>query len=86
MKRDDVIRLARECGFQNPWEKLVGCGGAWVGDTAVLERFYDAAFHDGAEAEREACARLAERYDDLDTSGYDTAHSIANAIRARGEK
>ena len=70
MSREDVIRLAREIG-------IVGYG-------VDLCAFYDAAFKAGAEAEREDVARLAERYDDLDTSGYDTAHSIAKAIRARG--
>lgn len=42
-----------------------------------MEAFYDAAFKAGAEAEREACAKLADYYDDV---------IIAKAIRARGEK
>lgn len=36
-------------------------------------------------AEREACAKEAEEHDATDTSGYDTAHSIAASIRARSQ-
>jgi len=83
MTREEVIQLARECGFQNPWEKLVGCGGAWVGENAVLERFYYAAFRAGAEAEREACTKVC---DSVSHENPMTAGDCADAIRARGEK
>ena len=46
-----------------------------------MEAFYDAAFKAGAEAEREACAKVF----DGPVWSYDY-REIAAAIRARGEK
>jgi hypothetical protein len=74
MKRDNIIRMAQESGF-NPGK-----------DTDIslseLEQFYAAAYDAGAAAAREACARLCDEW----PNGRDDVCLIAEAIRARGEK
>jgi len=71
MTREDIIKLAKECGN-------------WSGQTVEmndvgLERFAALV----AAAEREACAKLVEQYTGAwDDQGY----ALAQAIRARGEK
>jgi hypothetical protein len=66
MTRDDIIKMAREAGF-NP----VSYTGA---NLELFERFAALV----AAHEREACAKMAE--DGL------IGHTIAKAIRARGEQ
>jgi len=69
--RDDIIKMAREAGF-NP----VSYMGA---NLESFERFAELV----AAREREACAKLAEEpYE----STSEEAHRIASAIRARGEQ
>ena len=57
MNRDEVIRMAREAGFETThwW--------AWYPDgfVAKVERFFQAAYAAGAAAEREACAQILDR-------------------------
>jgi len=70
MTRDEIIRMAREAGFENPMP--LKSGGSVVLPWPIFERFHALA----VAAEREACAKLADACD------YD--EGIAAAIRARG--
>ena len=84
MTREDIIRMAREVGGAdisiNGWT-------SWVGtqSTEYLERFAALV----AAAEREACAKLCEKYTDneggkfIDHEGH--GYECAAAIRARGQ-
>jgi hypothetical protein len=81
MNTEDIIRMAREAGAM--FDHIT-----WVErDLApVFERFFRAAYAAGADAEREACAKVCE---DIDTEyeGEDVlATWCAAAIRARGEQ
>ena len=65
MNRDDIIKLAREAGFQTllPDEHIDGNGGVYVGDDDIaefLERFYRFAHAAGEQAERDRTKRLVE--------------------------
>ena len=84
MNRDDIIRMAREAGFEDfdrwcqhyPQETQRWC--------ERMERF--AAFV--AAAEREACAKVCEDLDfsDWRDRGWDQGtYDCAEAIRARGQ-
>jgi hypothetical protein len=77
MTRDDIIRMAREAGWN--WPE--------VHTTSIedrLERFFKLAYEAGAAAEREACAKVCDDIDPpLDSST--TAMACAAAIRARGQ-
>ena len=66
MTRDDIIRMAREAGI------MPIVLNHWPFE---LERFAQLV----AEAEREACAKVAEESNDFGSS-----YGIAQAIRARG--
>lgn len=85
MTRDDIIRMAREAGFD---ESNAVCAivvrhsnGSWVGIEERLAAFAGLV----AQAEREACATIcdikwmAESYCGL------TARACAEEIRARGD-
>ncbi len=69
MNRDDITRMAREAGF-------VG----FDGDNGSLRRFAALV----AAAEREACAKLCDAFQERDV-GMQPAECAA-AIQARGEK
>ena len=93
MKRDDVIRMAREAGFRepNPHDGCMGLAFDYREGTdtgASLERFAQAAYAAGAAAEREACARVCEHkaaeWAEGETSGRWQSECAA-AIRARGQ-
>jgi len=76
MTRDDIIRMAREAGF----EKVVaihpdGSKTVTVAPVPELEAFATLV----AAAEREACAKLCEAQDEYGWQQY------ADAIRARGQ-
>jgi hypothetical protein len=73
MNREDIIRMAREAGFDVESDEFFNYKPQLVftGIEADLQRFADLV----AAAEREACAQLAEACDDK---------SIALFIRARG--
>ena len=72
MTRDDIIKLAREAGYQHP-DAVGTCEDFAYFD---LERFAALV----AAAEREACAKLCEE------PGWNAANWCAKQIRARGEK
>ena len=71
MTRDDIIRLAREAGFESNSLGMTYTSG-WLPD--LLERFAALV----AEREREACAKVCDEY--IGIGGI-----CAAAIRARGE-
>lgn len=71
MNREDIIRMAREAGI-----------GPVYGYESI-ERFAALVFAAGADAEREACAKVVEDYCGAwDDEGY----ALATAIRARSKQ
>ena len=88
MDRNEVIALAREAGLLT-----IGTADGSVavytwpkGITEELERFAALAYAAGADAEREACAKVCE--DMCTVNGYErdlALVSVATAIRARKE-
>ena len=78
MTREDIIKLAREAGFEQLGPDIED----WVCFTEEIERFAALV----AAAEREACAKVCE---DEDVAPTDDAvgvqQCIAAAIRARGQ-
>lgn len=81
MTRDDIVRIAREAGFETGTalcEVVVRhSNGSWVGINAELIEFADLV----AAAEREACAEIADEYEYQLVAG-----SCARDIRARGNQ
>lgn len=80
MTRDDIVRMARECG----WGKA-GRGMEYPVLIGRLERFAALV----AAAEREACAEILFNYaerDDLSDSDQSLLKHLFELIRARGEK
>jgi len=82
MTRDDIIRMAQEAGFAV--RKFGDKDQVMEGDnyhiqTDEIERFAALV----AAAEREACAKLCEEYDD--GRHANRADLCADAIRARGQ-
>lgn len=76
MTRDDIIRMAREAGF----EELGSRADDWVCFGDEIERFANLV----AAAERSACAQVCEEFEE--DMGHGIPQRCANAIRARGEK
>ena len=86
MSREDVIQLARDVADKDKVDPIHGDPPFVVLTPEELERFYEAAFKAGAEAEREAC-----EHDIEDCRGGDDSAEYSNgigtalaAIRARG--
>ena len=73
MTQEDIIRMAREAGFCREHINTWMCTGEDIKNFAALV----------ADAEREACARLAEEW--LGPPIRDKEFYIAAAIRARGQ-
>ena len=72
MTRDDIIRMAKEADLWLTSDERI----------AAVVRFAELV----AAAEREACAKVCEAYDDDGGSGEAWAQRFAQVIRARGEK
>ena len=84
MKREDIIRMAREAGATKVDAEDPQC---WVGaiafETDELERFAALV----AAAEREACAKVCETHAAANTSWTKAAvKDCADAIRARSNE
>jgi len=82
MNREDLIRMAREAGFAEPYHPIVenGIVQPWSASQEALERFAALV----AAHEREACAKVCDaRYICLEDI---EARACAAAIRARGEQ
>ena len=77
MTKDEIIRMAREAGFER-LGTYASFGEDWVAFTESLERFANLA----AAAEREACAKVCDEFQARDV-GMQPAE-CAGAIRARG--
>ena len=98
MERDDIIRMAKEAGFELDccsleWHSRIRRFAALVAaekdkQIAFLKDSHDAirelAYKTGAEEEREACAQIVER-EALAYAEPVWAVEIVNDIRARGE-
>ena len=80
-RREDVAKAALDVGMLRTYI------GLWEASTSELSYLYDAAFKAGAEAEREACARMCEEHmKSLNGPWQIPAMECADKIRARGEK
>lgn len=79
MNRDDIIRVAKEAGFNQILATNAGAD-VWIDDGFYVEEFERFAALVAA-AEREACAKMF----DGEVWAYDY-REIAAAIRARGER
>lgn len=91
MNRDDIIRMAREAGFEieeQVFGKFTFICVDGVSITETIKKFADLAyakgFAAGAAAEREACAKACDRLGD-EYADANAAH-CALAIRARGQE
>lgn len=94
MTRDDILRMAREAGFQDRdgTIRTMHSSGAWVGINEELERFAALV----AAAERDECAKVCEsisdeyhrregfKYPEMKTDAETGASDCEDAIRARG--
>ena len=80
MTRDDIIRMAREAGFDTNREMI------WINGWEIspyMERFAALV----AAAEREACAKVALSIDDQESVNQRSMQKrIVRAIRARGQQ
>lgn len=82
MNREDILRMARDAGVYSGANEMVFA--------ASLERFFNAAYAAGAEAEREACESICAGFamnaalNELE--GYDAYRDCEEAIRARGQQ
>jgi hypothetical protein len=82
MSREDIILMAMEAGI------LLKRFDVFSAEFPDLERFFQAAYAAGAEAEREACAKVCETlpplgpYKEVQIA---TLEDAATAIRARGQ-
>lgn len=74
MNRDDIIRMAREAG----WEMDAGWD-MYDGFMSRLERFANLV----AAAERSACAQVCEQFEE--DMGHGIPQRCANAIRERSK-
>ena len=74
--RTDVLRMAREAGFEQNSLGVTYTSGALP---ELLERFAALV----AAAEREACAKICDSVNNYDNPM--TANDVADAIRARGQ-
>ena len=82
MNREDIIRMAREAGFEVYGTDVWITDGWWLEE---LERFAALV----AAAEREACAKVCDavqKKNEDDGAWMWEARNCAAAIRARGEK
>ena len=74
LSRDDIIKLAREAGWEMGDNLSDGFG-------VRLERFAALAYEAGAAAEREACEKVCQEKWIYTASGFE----MADYIRARGQ-
>ena len=89
MNREDIIRMARDNGFDLLGPDSYCRTEYWTAITEEVERFFQAAYASGAAAEREACAKVCEDMRPSEAT-FDRRFFVActlnaNAIRARGQ-
>lgn len=82
MTRDDIIRMARECGFFPAGDGYYTC------DNEDMDRFAALISEAAKAAEREECAKVCEEIGNESASDHEAggAYMCTDAIRARGEK
>lgn len=96
MNRDDIIRMAREAGFSQPWtapkeiQKRLERFAALIIQHKALDQLtavgqYEEGFEDGAKAEREECAKFIEN-EYVRQFEEPWRQNLAKAIRARGQQ
>lgn len=79
LKRGEIIRMASDAGFDtDKFERSCTPQKCDIDIFDELSRFANAAYSAGAEAERKACADIADEMDWWSGAG--------DAIRARGDK
>ena len=80
MNRDDIIRMARDCGWVI-YEDMPYMDVQAIQDALIerLERFFHAAYAAGAAAEREAILQMSRE------QWFKTQADFEDAIRARGQ-
>ena len=90
MKRNDIIRIAREAGLHIAtdvkWMPIIGLKYAEKFAALVIANHppqsymtWQEGYEAGKQAEREACAKVCEE------PGWNAANWCAKAIRARGQ-
>ena len=93
MNREDIIRMAREADACHdnvqvtPFlERFAALVAAHVRETEFKPDWnnYRQGLADGADEEREACAKVCESLFDMDDDSCNEAEQCAAAIRARG--
>lgn len=84
MKQNDIIRMAREAGFEIG--SVTGAIYAPASCQSELERFAALVAAFAAEKEREACAQTCEERHANGNYQHDTRHECAEAIRNRGKE
>jgi hypothetical protein len=81
MNQEDIIRMAREAGFD-----MHNMYATFTCSLMDIERFFKVAYAAGAAAEREACAQVCDDRDMGDCNREDMeARACAAAIRERGQ-
>ena len=94
MTNNDIIRMAREAGFNvdNDGKLWIGYANGFFlsGETSAtltdgLKELARIAYREGAAAEREACARLFDMPEYLNGEQEDWFREVAATIRARNE-
>lgn len=81
MNRDDIIRWARESGFEIlivDGVEEIGCGDGYHIQTDLIERFFRLAYAAGRKAEQELCAKIADAHASIEG----IAQAIAAEIRS----
>ena len=81
MNREDIIRMAREAGWEMDDSLVLEPEVIWYISQGQIERFAALV----ASAEREACAKVCEQRSDPLGCANLTAEACASAIRARGQ-
>ena len=80
MSRDDIIRMAREAGFRIDGNEVTESDGYLI-QTELLTDFAELV----AAAEREACAKVCEAYDDRHPTVSNIGYYLGKQIRERNK-
>ena len=92
MNQDDIIRMAREAGFEEPFIRSLSISRSkdthfYIGRHPCSEEdfmLFNLAFAAGAKAEREECAKCAQEF--LTRGRSPLGRAVSDAILAKGQK